>query len=151
MFPDISFEKVIRRIENLGTAIFWDFGRSEVKFPTSVVRIRSVNEGGEIWLTLPKPYPDSSGLDRSFPVGLHFYNKKYDYYVQVDGVGELITDIQKMPAPIEAYFSSLAEDELLIRVKMSRMESFEKRKNEKSAWPFLRGSFYSESNRQYIA
>lgn len=116
MFSEIYFDKIIAKITHLKTAIFLDFSESIVKFPTSVIEITSINEARELFLPIHRPYPDLSGMEKVFPVALHFYNKQCDYYVNVEGDGRLISEY-------------VTGKELLICVKINRMEYFEKGKN----------------------
>jgi len=126
MFPDISFEKIAAKMESLKTAVFFDLSESIVKFPTSVVQILSANENLEIWLALPRPYPDISGLERIFPVELHFYNKALNYYINTEGMAELISNAGDIPERMAKKVICLINTELLIRVRVSRFEYFKK-------------------------
>jgi hypothetical protein len=132
MFPGVFFEKMTSQIENLKTAVFSDFSESIVKFPNSIIRIISANEDGKIWFLLPKPYLDISGIEKKFPATLRFYNKKYNYYVNVEGVAELISNVEAFPDKAVSNFALLANKDLLIRVRISRMEYFEKGKSRKA-------------------
>jgi hypothetical protein len=86
-------------------------------------------EDGEIWFSLPRPYPDISGSEKTFLVELHFYNKKIYYYINIQGVAELVSNTNVMPDNIIRRFIYLAHGQLLLCVKIGRMEYFEKRKN----------------------
>lgn len=129
MPADIFFDKIAAKIQKLKTAVFSDFSESIVKFPTSIVQVINATEDGEIWFSLPRPYPDISGLEKTFPVELHFYNKKLNYYINIQGVAELVSNTNVMPDNIIRRFIYLAHGQLLLCVKMGRMEYFEKRKN----------------------
>lgn len=116
MFSEIYSGKIVEKITHLKSAIFLDFSESIVKFPTSIVRLISANEAGELFFSIPRPYADLSGMDRVFPVALHFYKKECDYYVNVEGIGRLIPENE-------------ADTDLLVCVKIDRMAYFEKGKS----------------------
>lgn len=116
MFSDMHFDRIVEKIEQLQTAIFLDFSESIVKLPTSIIEITSINQARELFFPISRPYPDLSGMEKAFPVALHFYNKQCNYYVNLDGVGRLVTEY-------------ITGKELLICVKINRMEYFEKGKN----------------------
>ena len=126
MFPGVYFGKITSQIENLKTAVFSDFSESIVKFPSSIIQIISASEDGNIWFSLPKPYPDISGIEKTFPAKLCFYNKKYNYYVNVEGVAELVSNIEGFADKVLSNFALLANEDLLICMRISRMEYFEK-------------------------
>lgn len=129
MFQGTNCEKIATKLANLKTAVFLDFSESIVKFPTSIVPIISANKDKEIWLSLPRPYPDISGMEKAFPVALHFYDKKIDYYMNVDGVAKLVSNGDVMPDNMTRRLMYLDDNELLICVKMTRVEYYEKRRN----------------------
>jgi|GEM_PF-5353491 hypothetical protein len=116
MFSDIYFDKIVSKISHLKTALFLDFSESIVKFPTSIIQIISANEARELFFSIPRPYPDLSGMEKVFPIALHFYNKECNYYVNVDGFGRVMSEYE-------------IDKELLVCVKINRMEYFEKGKN----------------------
>jgi len=118
------------QIQNLSTAIFSDFSSSILKFPTSIIHVLEVSKDGKLLFELPRPYTDISGMEASFPVALHFYNKKYNYYVNVDGLAHIISINNEAP--------------LIVLVKMSHIKSFV-RKRAKRVSSYVHHNFPSEA------
>jgi hypothetical protein len=79
-------------IEKLNTAIFYNFSKSLLKFPTCVIKVTGSDENGNLWFAVKKPYEDITGLDKEFPAQLKFYNKRHRFYVTVYGKATLIPD-----------------------------------------------------------
>ncbi len=86
-----------KKIEKLNTAIFYNFSKSLLKFPTCIIKVTGFDENGNIWFAVKKPYEDITDFDNEFPAQLNFYNKMYTFYVNVYGKATLIRD-QKMQA-----------------------------------------------------
>lgn len=73
------------RLRDLQTAIFTDFSDAVLKFPTNVISIENVDNLGNIFFRVRKPYRDTSGMSQRFFARLQFYNRKFDYYITVEG------------------------------------------------------------------
>jgi hypothetical protein len=116
------------KIKKLSTAIFFDFDDSVLKLPNSIVKVLYVGQGCEIWFSILKPYSDVSGMEKSFPVSLHFYNKNFDYYINVEGIAGIVSNTNEIPDKLAKQIGSLENDKLLIRVKMDHLEYFLRRK-----------------------
>jgi hypothetical protein len=119
--------KMSRRLEKLRTAIFSDLGNSLLKFPVSIVRISRADDNGELWFNLPKPYRDTSDMERIFPASLHFYNKEYDYYIHVEGFASIVPEGHERFGGLDEQRISPEEIKLMIRVKIKNMEYFHRR------------------------
>jgi hypothetical protein len=83
---------ISNRIEKLNTAIFYNFSKSLLKFPTCVIKVTGFDEDGNLWFALKKPYEDITEFDNEFPAQLKFYNKMHRFYVTVYGTATLISD-----------------------------------------------------------
>jgi hypothetical protein len=78
-----------RRIKALGTAIFVNYSRNILRFPTCVINVSGVDKEGDIWFLITKPYDHICDFDKKFPAELQFYNKHYNYYITVTGVATI--------------------------------------------------------------
>ncbi len=122
MFSDLYFDKMGDRIEKLGTAIFSNSSESVLKFPTSIIHVLCVDDNQKIWFAVPKPYADISGMEMTFPVTLHFFNKNYNYYINVDGIASIISKLDDMPRELVKYTEEVDKNPLLIRVRVNYLE-----------------------------
>lgn len=83
---------IVKIIEKLNTAIFYNFSKSLLKFPTCIIKVTGFDENGHIWFAIKKPYEDITDFDNEFPAQLKFYNKMYRFYITVYGKATLIRD-----------------------------------------------------------
>ena len=125
------------KIKNLGSAIFFNQSDAVLKLPASVVRILHVDDYGYIWFFIQKPPQQLTEFEKEFPVKLDFFRKGLDYSLQVIGNGHIVND------PEELYIIAANIDELrpfdpakmiLIKVKMTRADYYDKLSGSKSSW-----------------
>ncbi|OQP63817.1 hypothetical protein A3860_23040 [Niastella vici] len=77
-------------IEKLQTAIFYNFSQSILKFPACIIHVDRIDKEGHLLFSMQKPYRDISDFDNSFAGQLHFYNKRFDYYIILYGNATII-------------------------------------------------------------
>jgi len=131
MTSDKYLNLIYNGIKDLGTAIFFDFNPSILKFPTSVITVSNVDRSGNIWFTVKKPYKDISGFRKEFFAQLQFYNKNYDYYIIVQGKATIIINEKERPTDRTVGKPVTAYNETLIRLRIFNAEYFCSRKNER--------------------
>src|SRR5438309_1119225 len=98
-YGDESTTKFLQeRIEEIGSAIFYNLSDSVLKLPTSVITSLKVDEYGFVWFCVQKPTQKLSEFDQEFPVKLDFYKKGKGYFLQVIGRGFVVTDPEELNA-----------------------------------------------------
>ncbi len=112
------------RIEKLGTALFYNYSMSVIKFPATVIRIFKVDQDANVWFKMRNPYNDISGFDKEFPAELHFYKKDCSYYITLRGEVTITTEQKELPFNQPGFFTPADEHELLLRFKISTAEYF---------------------------
>ncbi|GAA4730897.1 pyridoxamine 5'-phosphate oxidase family protein [Flavisolibacter ginsenosidimutans] len=125
------------RIEEIGSALFYNLSEAVLKLPTSVVSTLKVDEYGFVWFFVQKPRQHLSEFEQEFPVKLDFYKKGKGYFLQVCGKGFVVKDPEEMNA-----FVDLPEDQkklaagsvALVKVKIQKAEYYETRSLHKTAW-----------------
>ena len=125
------------KIQEIGSAIFFNLSDSILKLPTSVVTSLKVDDYGFVWFLLQKPKQQLREFDNGFPVRLDFFRKGKNYFLQVSGKAWVVTDPEEMnlcdTLPDEA--KQLAMNEMvLVKVKITRAEYFETRTTPNSWW-----------------
>ena len=144
LFSNFFADKMGGRIRKLGTAIFTDLSESVLKFPTSIIRVLSVDDHQGIWFEVPRPYVDISGMELAFPVTLHFYNKHCNYYVNVDGIAHIQPNLNGMTGGLVENVQGTNTKKLLIQVKMNYLEySVRRIKNQINFYDRIIGSVIS--------
>ena len=128
---------VQEKIQEIGSAIFFNLSDSVLKLPTSLVTTLKVDDYGFVWFFVQKPKQNLNEFENEFPVRLDFFRKGKSCYMQVIGKGWVVTDPEEMnffvTLPDEA--KQLAMNEMvLVKVKMTRAEYFEPGITHSSWW-----------------
>ena len=61
------------KIQEIGSAIFFNQSDSVLKLPTSIVDTVKVDDFGLVWFYVQKPKQDLREFDKEFPVRLDFF------------------------------------------------------------------------------
>ncbi|MDQ6608456.1 MAG: hypothetical protein M3Y85_01390 [Bacteroidota bacterium] len=125
------------KIEEIGSAIFYNLSDSVLKLPTSIVSSLQVDEYGFVWFSMQKPKQNLSEFDQEFPVKLDFYKKGKDYFLQVVGKGFLVADPEEMYnlVTLPEDIKELANNTIvLVKVKIQKAEYYETRTTHNTSW-----------------
>jgi hypothetical protein len=125
------------RIEEIGSAIFYNLSESVLKLPTSIVSTLKVDEYGFVWFFVQKPTQQLSEFDQEFPVKLDFYKKGAGYFLQVMGRGFVVTDPEEMNAYVtlpEDVKKLASEKMALVKVKIQKADYYQTRSMHKANW-----------------
>jgi hypothetical protein len=125
------------KIQEIGSAIFFNQSDSVLKLPTSIVSTLKVDDYGFVWFLVQKPKQSLKEFETEFPVRLDFFKKGMSYFLQVSGKGWVVNDPEEMNSfvalPEEA--KQLAMNEMvLVKVKIMRAEYYETRTSRNSWW-----------------
>ena len=63
------------KIQEIGSAIFFNLSQSVLKFPTSIVETLKVDDFGFVWFSIQKPKQDLREFDMNFLFALIFLKK----------------------------------------------------------------------------
>ncbi len=125
------------KIQQIGSAIFFNQSDSVLKLPTSLVNTIKVDDYGYVWFFVKKPHQNIQEFDNGFPARMDFFRKGVDYFLQVSGKGWVVTD----PEEVSAFFelnedldSGLMKEMVLVKVKMIKAEYFETQARLKATW-----------------
>jgi len=116
------------KIQEIGTAIFFNLSQSVLKLPTSIVETIKVDDFGFVWFYIQKPKQHLTEFDKEFPVRMDFFKKGISYFLQVEGKAWMVND----PEEINNLHSFSDEEKLkgtdnmvLVKVKMLKAEYHE--------------------------
>ncbi|HEX6334435.1 MAG TPA: pyridoxamine 5'-phosphate oxidase family protein [Flavisolibacter sp.] len=125
------------KIQEIGSAIFFNLSNSVLKLPTSIVTTIKVDDFGFIWFFMQKPKQQLNEFDPEFPVRMDFFKKGTSCYLQVSGKGWVVSDPEEMNAlevlPEEARRMAM-NDMVLVKVKILKAEYFETRTAQRNTW-----------------
>ena len=125
------------RIEEIGSAIFYNLSDSVLKLPTSIVSTLKVDEYGFVWFFVHKPTQHLKEFDQEFPVKLDFYKKGAGCFLQVMGRGFVVTDPEEMNAyvTLPEDIKKLANDKMaLVKVKIQKADYYQTRSLHNATW-----------------
>ena len=125
------------RIEEIGSAIFYNESEAVLKLPTSIVSTIKVDDFGFVWFFVQKPKQQLSEFEQEFPVKLDFYKKGLGYFLQVMGKGFVVTDPEEMNSFVDLpeEHKKLASGTMaLVKVKIQEAKYYETRSAHKMSW-----------------
>jgi general stress protein 26 len=126
-----------KRIEEIGSAIFYNLSESVLKLPTSIVTTLKVDEYGFVWFFVQKPQQHLAEFEQEFPVKLDFYRKGTGYFLQVMGKGFVVSDPEEMNAyvTLPENIKKLANEGMaLVKVKITKADYYETRSMQNATW-----------------
>ncbi len=113
------------KIQDLGSAIFFNLSDSVLKFPTSLVNSMQVDDYGYVWFWVQKPRQSIREFENGFPVRLDFYRKGKHYFLQVTGKAWVVTDPEEMftlSADTDTTVVPKGSDMVLVKVKIKQVK-----------------------------
>jgi hypothetical protein len=125
------------KIQNLGSAIFFNQSDAVLKLPTSIVRIIHVDDYGYAWFFVQRPQQLLTEFEKEFPVKLDFFRKGLDYSLQVIGNGYIVSDPEEIfvvTTNVDEVKQFNPEKMVLIKVKITRADYFENISGHKPTW-----------------
>src|SRR5579875_3146589 len=125
------------KIQEIGSAIFFNLSNSVLKLPTSIVTTLKVDDYGFVWFFIQKPKQSLREFETEFPVRLDFFRKGSNCFLQVNGKGWVVNDPEEMNS-----FVTLPEDAkqlamndmVLVKVKILKAEYYETKTTRQSVW-----------------
>lgn len=134
-----------QKIEEIGTAIFFNDSESVMRLPSSLVANVRVDDYGFIWFYTFKKHKQQNAFESSFPLRLQFFRKGIEHTVNIDGIGWVVTDLEQL----EFYQNTYAglpqgtDEMVLVKVKIASAEYQEKRSaQEVWSWRFIAELFF---------
>lgn len=125
------------KIQEIGSAIFFNLSDSVLKLPTSIVSTLKVDDYGYVWFFIQKPRQNLKEFETEFPVRLDFFRKGKSYFLQVAGKGWVVNDPEEMNSFVilpEETKETAIHDMVLVKVKILKAEYYETKTSIKNSW-----------------
>ncbi|MFN2437760.1 MAG: pyridoxamine 5'-phosphate oxidase family protein [Chitinophagaceae bacterium] len=125
------------KIQQIGSAIFFNLSDSVLKLPTSIVSTLKVDDYGYVWFFVKKPKQHLQEFENGFPVRLDFFKKGSQYFLQVMGKGFVVNDPEEINTlkMCEEWNNTLIHDDtVLVKVKMMKAEYYETQSRANTSW-----------------
>src|SRR5919206_1143068 len=116
------------KIQEIGSAIFFNLSDSVLKLPTSIVTTLRVDEFGYVWFFVQKPKQSLREFETEFPARLDFFKKGKNCFLQVMGKAWVVTDPEELNTfmTLPEYMKEAALNGMvLVKVKMLKAEYHE--------------------------
>lgn len=144
---------ITTKIEELETAVLHSHSNSVLNIKSALVRTLQVDVNGNIWFTIHKPQQEITQFDKQFPVGLNYYKKGSDFFLNVFGVARIITDPEEL-ACVDMYNHIKNEansDQILVCVRIMNANYYEKESAKNTNWlskckNIFLGIFFNDDN-----
>jgi hypothetical protein len=134
---DNQLQYLHEKIQDIGSAIFFNLSDAVLKLPTSIVTTLKVDEFGYIWFYVQRPQQQLTEFEKEFPVRMDFFRKGKDYSLQIQGKGWIVTDPEELSMAMEISdeVKKKAMNQLvLVKVKILMAECFENITGQKTSW-----------------
>lgn len=125
------------KIQEIGSAIFFNLSDSVLRFPTSIVSTLKVDDYGFVWFLIQKPIQNLTEFEMEFPVRLDFFRKGKNYFLQVSGKAWVVNDPEEINTleilPAEAMQPAMNEM-VLVKVKIMKADYYETKTSTNTTW-----------------
>ena len=128
---------IAEKIDGIKNAIFYCHSNSPLRINNTIINTFKVDETGFITFFINRPPQLLSQFDQEFPVGLNYFQKGKDYFLNIFGKARIINDPEEL-----AYFSDLTVEEInsalttqvMIRVKILTVDFHDTNFDKKNAF-----------------
>jgi hypothetical protein len=148
-----QFNFLQEKIQEIGSAIFFNLSDSVLKLPTSIVNQVKVDDFGYVWFYIQKPKQNLKEFDLEFPVRLDFFRKGHSCFLQVNGKGWVVSDPEDMNSlGALPYETDQVREMVLVKVKILKAEYYETKTTPHSWWQNAVSTFttwFRNSNNNY--
>jgi len=135
--PSQQLNFLQEKIQQIGSAIFFNLSDSVLKLPTSLVSTLKVDDYGYVWFFVKKPKQHLQEFENEFPVRLDFFKKGIDCFLQISGKGWVVKDPEEIMncRMLLSDASLLGSSEMvLVKVKMLKAEYYETHSRQQNSW-----------------
>lgn len=130
MVTDKNLSFLSSKMQDLGSALFYNFSTAVLKFPVCIINFIKVDEVGQIWFSVKRPAQCLENFDQEFPAQLHFYKKGVNYHLKVHGKSMIVSDPEEL-FNLEDDLKAVATDGMvLLKLKILKAEYFDNEEKE---------------------
>jgi hypothetical protein len=135
MLTDKHIQFLREKIHDLEHALFYNFSTSVLKLPVCVVRIREVDEVGQVWFYINRPSQGLEHFEHEFPAQLQIYRKGKKHRMQLHGKAIIVDDPEQLNLLPDDIKPGRAEKSMvLVKVKMLKVDYYEPWEFKKANW-----------------
>jgi hypothetical protein len=141
---DKNLQFIINKIVDIKVALFHCQTKSVLKMPSSIITTYKVDDDGTILFFMPRPKQLISQFEKEFPVGLNYFRKGLNYYMNIYGIARIVND----PEELHEYDFTAEEVEralhkdVLVNVKILKADYYQKDRSGANALKKLKTFIY---------
>ena len=113
-----------KKIMELEQALFFNYSRSVLKLPTSLINALHVDDIGQVWFMLKRPTQKLYEFERQFQSRLECYKKGKNFHLQVAGRSCIVIEPEEINFAVQlcpAIRQKLTTDMILIRMEVAEI------------------------------
>lgn len=125
------------KIQEIGSAIFFNLSNAVLKLPTSIVTTLKVDEFGYVWFFIQRPKQQLNEFEQEFPVRMDFFRKGKDFSIQIMGKGSVVSDPEELAMSLdltEEVKQKALSQLVLVKVKIHKADFYENITGQKNSW-----------------
>ncbi len=135
MLTDKHIQFLKEKISDLENALFHNYSTSVLKLPVSVVKIREVDEVGQVWFYINRPSQALQYFEHEFPAQLQFYKKGKQHRMQVHGKAIIVDDPEQLNTlPTDLFPVKSNDNMVLVKVKIAKVDYYEPWELKRTNW-----------------
>lgn len=119
---------VAMKIGDIQSAIFYCHSNSQLHINNTIINSSIMDHNGRIVFFINRPLQLLSHFDQEFPVGLNYFRKGKNYFMNILGEARIINDPEEL-----AYYTNMSEEEkvealttkALVAVTISKVDFYD--------------------------
>jgi len=127
MLNDKNLHFIKEKIQDLGIALFHCHSKGLLKISNTIIQTLTVNDNGDILFFINRPKQNLSEFDQEFLVGLNYFKKGKNYFLNIFGKARIVNDPEEL-----LYIMDLSQEEInnalnhrvLIKVKILKVDFY---------------------------
>jgi hypothetical protein len=127
MLNDKNLHFIKEKIQDLGIALFHCHSKGLLKIPNTVIQTLTVDDNGDILFFINRPKQQLSEFEQEFLVGLNYFKKGKDYFLNIFGKARIVNDPEELmyiPNLNEAEVTNALTTQVLIKVKILKVDFY---------------------------
>jgi hypothetical protein len=134
MLNDKNLHFIKEKIQDLRVALFHCHSKGLLKIPNTIIQTLTVDDNGDILFFINRPKQHLSEFDPEFLVGLNYFKKGKNYFLNIFGKARIVSDPEEL-----MYIPELSEEEMknalttqvLIKVKILKVDFYNNKPKKK--------------------
>lgn len=113
-----------KKIMELEQALFFNYSRSVLRLPTSLINALHVDDIGQVWFMLKRPTQKLYEFERQFQSRLEFYKKGKNFHLHVAGRSSIVIEPEEINYAVQlcpAIGKKVTAGMILIRMEVSEI------------------------------